>query len=1085
MEIRAFLINYLRINLQGPAKEEEILDERPTKRYVTGILYPRESNIDPEEDQDANLVGETEDETDEVIVLTNKLLPAAMGMTFLVTGEPGVPLQLTFEITAAKYSEFEHDVMEKGDPSKKRKVPRWKRVPLKKRVVITLDKKMRYSESLFPSEYLDLRIITSERSGKLLVTVTLVNTRLFEGKYYKIHHFCYFQPKIRVYTSGESTAKFTASKERPFGGDLSDKDFFDLLYRGVSEYAVGHGVSVKWNEPNHPTMIETEFIGEHEVPSVLLEGMIDANFLLDFLANGSISQIRDELSKIPNCYNQWITEQEAQISSLPHKLKATAEFNLSICKEASNRIQEGLNELSVNEDAFRSFQLANKAMLIQISRSQIRKRGITGQSIPSLIKSEIKWRPFQISFFLLNLVSIARPESSERNVVDLLWFPTGGGKTEAYLGLIAFTIFYRRITHSDGELSPYGVTAIMRYTLRLLTIQQFERCSAMICACESIRREETDLGDEPISIGLWVGGEATPNSLKDAANSIDEIRKNPAQFYGPDPRQISSCPWCNTPLNIENFSLQNDPARLVLKCFNPQCIFSDEYGFPIHVVDEDIYNFRPTLLIGTVDKFARLPWKSEVGRIFGSDARNNLTFHPPELIIQDELHLISGPLGSLVGLYETIVDMLCTSVEGYSPKIIASTATIRQAEGQVKSLFNRKVRQFPPAGLHSSDSFFSQEASPEEKPGRIFLGVHTSGISGKTSLLRIYADLLHGVQIAECDDEIRDPYWTLVGYFNSIRELGAARTLVDDDVQSRYRLVRNRTTELLIEEYLETNPSEEYQDVRKKILEEEIKHRSLYAEELTGRVPSSRIPNTLSRLETKYQSMNPSAAIPVLLATNMISVGVDIDRLGLMVVTGQPKTTSEYIQSTSRVGRKFPGLIVTLYNWSRPRDRSHYEHFTSYHSALYRFVEITSVTPFSSRARDRGLHAVFISLIRHMLTQMSKESSAKRFARLSDFDYARIKDYILTRIGDVDGNISRKEAERQLDEIILNWRQFAQGPLSSKLTYSRKFPPKKRTEPHLIYPAEDLNPEFTDSYPTLNSLRNVEPELGLFRIKSK
>jgi hypothetical protein len=475
---------------------------------------------------------------------------------------------------------------------------------------------------------------------------------------------------------------------------------------------------------------------------------------------------------------------------------------------------------------------------------------------------------------------------------------------------------------------------------------------------------------------------------------------------------------------------------MLIRCPNRACDYRDD--LPVYLIDEDIYLRRPTLLIGTVDKFARLPWLSESSNLFGGVSKSIL---PPELIIQDEMHLISGPLGSMVGLYETAIDGLCTR-DGIRPKVIASTATVRRAQEQSRALFNRKLVQFPPSGIDSRDSFFSAEAPPEKSPGRLYVGVHAPGRSMKTALLRIYALLLQRIQEHGGSNELRDPYWTLIGYFNSTRELGGALRLVADDIPTRINFLA----------------SEEGDEQRK--LE--------YVRELYSQVPSSEITEILEDMDV---SLGSPGCMDALLATNMISVGVDVNRLGLMVVTGQPKLSAEYIQATSRVGRRHPGLIITLYNWTRPRDRSHYERFISYHSAIYSQVEPTSVTPYSRRALDRGLHAVLIALVRHTMPYMNPEAAAELFDP-SDPTIVQMIDQIRQRIGEVDPD-ELVTAIGQLEDIVRRWEKLAQW--EGNLNYGKKH----RNGGVLMKAAEDANLYDELAFPTLNSLRGVEGEAGV------
>ena len=325
------------------------------------------------------------------------------------------------------------------------------------------------------------------------------------------------------------------------------------------------------------------------------------------------------------------------------------------------------------------------------------------------------WYPFQIAFILLNLPGITKldhPERSESQeaLAGLLFFPTGAGKTEADLGFSAYTMGLRRLQGTvAGRSGENGIAVLMRYTLRLLTIQQFQRATALLCACESIRRKSLEQGDgrwgkTPFRIGLWVGRKTTPNWTDDAAEAIKQIRGNPTghSYAGlGSPYQLTTCPWCGSPIdagrNLDTSPYKQGVCRTFTYCGDQtgQCIFSKrhapEEGLPVVVVDEEIYRRLPTMLIATVDKFAQMPWKGETQMLFGtvngycprhgfkSPDMEDTSMHPatntglpavhsvehtalrpPDLVIQDELHLISGPLGTLVGLYETAFDKLCT-----------------------------------------------------------------------------------------------------------------------------------------------------------------------------------------------------------------------------------------------------------------------------------------------------------------------------------------------------------------------------------------------------------------------------------------
>ena len=746
----------------------------------------------------------------------------------------------------------------------------------------------------------------------------------------------------------------------------------------------------------------------------------------------------------------------------------------------------------------------NRAMHLQRVRSIYASKKRRGEAINLDAIESPQWYPFQLAFILLNLPSTTDLTHRDRchpteAISDLLWFPTGGGKTEAYLGLAAYTIGLRRLQGTiAGRSGAAGVAVLMRYTLRLLTLQQFQRATALICACEVIRREDADTwGEEPFRIGLWVGMKTTPNRTKDSEAYVEALKARSLPPSGGSPHQLTSCPWCGTEINegrnISVSSFQKGKARTLVHCGDilGHCPFSrkqsKEEGLPVVVVDEEIYRRLPTLLIATVDKFAQMPWKGETQMLFGrvngycdrhgyrspeiedSDSHpakyglpkattkpvNNL--RPPDLIIQDELHLISGPLGTLVGLYETAIDQLASwEVDGATvrPKVIASTATIRQAQSQMHDLFLRKVDVFPPQGLDISDNFFSRQRPPgEDYPGRRYLGVCATGRRLKAATIRVYTAILAASQdMFERAGDKADPWMTLVGYFNSMRELGGTRRLVDDDIQQRLNKMDRRGL---------------------------ANRRQLMVEELTSRKSSTDIPKVLDWMETPFvgerkRSKDRTTPLDVLLATNMISVGVDVGRLGVMAVTGQPKTTAEYIQSTSRVGRQHPGLVVTIFNWARPRDLSHYERFEHYHSTFYQHVESLSLTPFSPGATDRGLAALLVSLVRLKNEEYNLNKWASRIRRDDPYIQTAIQQ-IVERAWQVSGDRAVGDfVERELNYRLDYWLAQAQDTEGGKeLGY------KTAKDGVTIGLLEQPGSEGLQPFTCLNSLRNVEPTIGL------
>ena len=860
-----------------------------------------------------------------------------------------------------------------------------------------------------------------------------------------------------------------------------------------------------------------------EVPKVIAADDIAGGAILDMVALSKLGEPEELLAAIEPLvvqYEAWTQARRGEAAEPTIQgnryHREAAGIQLGNCEKAAARMRRGLELLTGATDesakARFAFRLANEAMADQrvhsIWAKNNRAAGERTEIKDLWVERNHKWRPFQLGFFLLNLVGVAEDESEDRALVDLLWFPTGGGKTEAYLGLAAFTLFYRRLLGDrDGMEAGAGVSVIMRYTLRLLTVQQFQRGAALVCSCEVIRRRETQLGEEPYRIGLWVGDKTAPNRFLGAKKAIEDL-KDRNFTEGGSPVQLLSCPRCGEELANDRgvprgaaYTIDTAAQRIRVLCPNFRCEMSAQNsggeGVPVVVVDDELYRTCPSIVIATVDKFARMPFEGRTQAFFGVRDRYSPTLGhitpahgtrpvgtllqdgvrarrllPPELIIQDELHLISGPLGTMVGLYETAVDFLSRvqkeSGVTVKAKVIASTATIRRASNQVRQLYDRDLQVFPPSGLSAKDSFFAREVPTRDEDGeasdftagRLYVGVNASGSSSKTLLVRVYAGLLHAGLDHLVDPAIAqsgDPFGTLVGYFNSMRALGGAKRLVEDDVALRrlYYLAKRDKAALGLE-----RRKQRYIDS---------------AQELTSRLASWEIPRLLKRMDVTFPRPTKAAGgvypVDVLLATNMISVGVDIDRLGLMVCTGQPKTTAEYIQATSRVGRQHPGLVVTMYNWVSPRDISHYERFKSYHAALYRYVEPISVTPFSSRALDRGLHGMFGATQRLMQTQASEEFSANQFNPTAEWAKSMI-DAISDRATNLALAAQGDHVRRVLNEQSDSWSQLQNASVSySKVPGANAA--QQGAAHHRLF--RNLGDVKGGKWPAPNSLRDVEP----------
>jgi len=983
VEVRRRLVDALQLDLVGPSADlgnpKEILPQAPSRWYLTGFLVPigaeKDQRVDEASTEDLDQPGEMggglDDNTPpERPAARQRYLPSSIGVSLLL---PASARELRISVSWGDY----HRRSESSEE--------WERTPRSESLTVDLaalgpksrEKKVPNSNGLIVACLSRPVGVLSAEAGvpadARTVSVFVVNRRGPAPDLRKDEAFA-FQVQIEI--AGD--AEFLSRPDlRSMASDAWDERVADLQYRDVGEYAVGHNVATDAivDDETDCRLVRTAWVPQAEVERVAPSSIPGVELSMDELAQLKDSNdVAAKLNGLVVEYKKWVEEQRKLIPGSPGKRRETGEELLRRVGFAVNRIQAGIEVLS-DPKCLESFRLANKCM----AAAARRRLGVMQGKKPEEIKPE--WRPFQLAWILMNLRGIAEPTNDDRKIVDLLFFPTGGGKTEAYLGLAAFTLVLRRLRNPG--ITSAGLSVLMRYTLRLLTLDQLSRAATLICALELERQNDAEkLGTWPFEIGLWVGQAATPNRMgRTGDNDPESARLRTIRFLNddrrPSPIPLEECPWCGTKFTRNSFRLTPNadrPTDLLIKCVNRSCAFAANKWLPIVAVDEPIYRRLPCFMIATVDKFAALPWTGQVGAFFGRvdryDEKDGFygpcdpgngkklpvpRLQPPDLVIQDELHLISGPLGTMVGLYETALDELCAiNVDGHEirPKIVASTATVRRAETQIQALFNRPfVDIFPPPGPNLRDSFFAETLTPKQSNARLYVGIAAQGRSPKVIMLRVYLALLGAAQ--RCQNLLKggptpdaaDPYMTLVGYFNSLRELGGSRRIIEDEV--RNRLAGYGSRKRVGEDVgLFDNRRIEYEPV-----------------ELTSRVDTARVSEAKRRLALRFSD---SSHVDVAIATNMISVGLDITRLGLMVVFGQPKTSAEYIQATSRVGRDQdrPGLVVSILNVHKPRDRSHYERFVAYHETFYRSVEATSVTPFSPRALDKGLAATLVGLTR-------------------------------------------------------------------------------------------------------------------------
>ena len=1046
---RAEMVRRLHDDLIGPrgGDEHETIDESPLDRYIAGVLWPADSGTqDAVAEEPVDGAGEETGPTDLPVSQSRMRYPTSAGITFTV--DAAVVDVVSVRVSAARYLPGDEVQAEADQRSRARAQHRvtWKRSPTHLAPIpVRLDGSTDRRLEVVPG--LDLYVLARKPSdGLVTVTAALINKQSSTAGHRDENSW--FQVEIEASTAEPAIVDRATS---PAVGKDDDLDTGALLYRNAHTFASGHGCAATWDLTGaaRVSTVRTTFIPQHSLQRAKPSPVPGADLRMSFLAGAEDQTILSNLTEVVTAYRRWIGEERTRAERddcVEEALRPVARNHMKRAEEAADRIEAGIAVLGSDPEAMRAFRIMNEAMQLQRARQDWIRDGAEGAPGDG---AEQRWYPFQLAFILLNLTGLNDAAHPDRDILDLLWFPTGGGKTEAYLGLIAFTIARRRLR----DASATGVAVIMRYTLRLLTIQQFERATALICALEHLRRQRPELGDHRFSIGLWVGGAATPNTLDDARKALNKLGKGHDVEEG-NPIQLLKCPWCGGTLGPDQYAIVNHPDRhLRVACGRSVCDFSA--GLPVHLVDEDVYRERPELVIGTVDKFARMAWTEKAGSLFARDGQG----HRPELIIQDELHLISGPLGSMVGLYETAVDAACAvgSADPFEPprgraKVIASTATIRRATEQVRSVFNRAAAQFPPPGIDPDVSFFAEPAPSTELGDRAYVGVMAPGTSHQSLMIRVYASLLQSAQDIPGDADTRDPYWTLLGYFSSLRVLGSAELQVRDDVKIRLGLLaRLAGTQ-----------------------ERPIRNLS----ELTSRVGAREIPERLKHLEVRADDRG---ADDVVLATNMISVGLDVDRLGVMAVMGQPQSSAEYIQATSRVGRKHPGLVVTMFNSARSRDRSHFENFIPFHQSVSRSVEATSATPFAARARDRGLHGVLTSIVRLLFNDLSTNTGAGMAAGQRE-KLELAADIIARRAQDCseDGD----ETAAQLDDLVKEWLEAAESKPGLAYWLRNNWDASLLVDPATMLVNDEI-PDFDQGqvpWPTLQSLRDVDAESGLYQV---
>ncbi len=1057
--LREKLLNWTKKQLVGfELKDNMLMGIAPLDRFFTGILFPisnGENGLDESEDE---LETDNLDTIKPIKKEKRYMPPSSAGFSFFIKGEQ---IRLRIFYYAVCYNKHPDTRNKDGRFSSQK----WERIPLAhddgEEVEFSLNGITKYT--IFTGRAKINALWRPHKDG-YIVTISLSNGQYLDEFTNDPRKFqqetnekALFEVVLQCIVESGVVGNYPSTNKALLSAEEKE---IELRYKDVQTYAVGHGTGVNWKKTKQGQLkIFADFMPSVEVPQVTADagGTETQTLQFDFLSDcESNDAVIGKLKNFTTDYENWISEQQKGAVREDEDDRATAAIVINRQVIAKERMDQGVRFLTEDEHAKTAFALANKAILMQMLATD-RAKG------KSKDKKLYRWRPFQLAFILMVLESSVNEDSEFRDILDLIWFPTGGGKTEAYLGLMAFLFIYRRLRY---PASHGGTVAIMRYTLRLLTAQQFTRACKVIFALELLRRKDAGkFGKEPFTVGLWLGKASAPNTFKQSLE-----HRNKKQY---SKLVVTRCPWCNTEFSEENYTGGEDFFHFT--CTNNNCEFGREVKniLPCNVVDQALYKNPPSLLIATVDKFARLTWDERASSFFGLNGNR-----PPEFIIQDELHLISSALGSIVGLYEAGLDTVLIT-KGVRAKYVASTATIKNAAQQVKTLFARDMLIFPPPGLRHHDSYFARIIPLKEKPGRIYVGFMAPYPAKQRCLSPLTATLLAApVTLFGDQEECLDGWWSQVIYHGSLKGVGNSRTLYQGDAN-------NYLTRLILEAlkndidkiqpgFLDDDSFKtlaDYNNIAEPEIETIINRylpvRELNIKTLTSNQSAEDNGRVFGELE-KEQYDND--CIDVVLATNMISVGLDVARLALMIINGQPLTTAEYIQASSRVGRgDVPGIVFVNYYKTQARSLSHYENFRSYHDSFYRFVEPSSLTPFTYQARKRALHSALVTAIRHSIPTLSADDKAESFSpELTDVKKVLriMKQRLASAMSD---SKSIETVQNHLDELVAEWHEETR--LSDSNKRNLVYYSTDRASDNLLC---NFGEERKGRWPTLQSMRNVE-----------
>lgn len=785
----------------------------------------------------------------------------------------------------------------------------------------------------------------------------------------------------------EATFVFSGREVRPFELNLAPRGF------RYDRHIWGRGINcaVERQDGESSTLFVTTHAPIYRQPRFATRTDPPARFA--DLAQDPMPTLNAILDAMDRYRQVWEQERRRYVAGYPNwETGYDAEYDRDRQRfeEEIERFSRGCELIRTNPDVRLAFQLTNETF----------RRG-----------PKTEWRLFQIVFLVSQIPGIAvlsdpdSPDAADRERVDIIYFPTGGGKTEAYLAIIVFHCFFDRLR---GKAA--GLTAWTRFPLRLLTLQQTQRVADVIGMAELVRREQHDrrlsgTDIDGFAVGYFVGQGGSPNEIVNPRGNpyaSAEAQVTWSKVNDPAARQdwkrVVRCPSCRTATVRVEFDAAY--TRLVHRCNQPSCRFQQGV-IPVHIVDNEIYRYLPCVVVGTIDKLAGLGNQRKFALLFGqvdgrcsqhgyykgrccqkdcTDATRLQRTAPrglsgPTLFVQDELHLLKEGLGTFDAHYETFTHQLQREFGQTQPlKVIASSATIEAFERQVNHLYGRAPSQacvFPGLGPTLGQSFYAETL---RHPQRLYVGLipHNKTIFNTIlELIELYHREVQSLQQLPANapnpyggtlrpgtpewQQLLDFHATSLTYFLASRELNSIRTDLEGDVIPHLQ--------------------------RDGLL-------PLEASELTGSTSTDDVSRTLEKLE---RPAPPGSSPDAVLATSMVSHGVDVDRFNAMIFYGMPRQNAEYIQASSRVGRSHVGIVLTCLHPVRERDHSHYAYFAKFHEFLGQLVEPVAINRWSKFSINRTLPGLFMGVLLQLVANRSGESNPNRYYML-DFVRGKVSD---------------------------------------------------------------------------------------------